>query len=70
MKILALVSVVSSGRQARDTQSLFKKMFDDQSVNAERQNIAFPETSMLYIVTQFYMAMKGKILKSFSGIAH
>ena len=61
MKIAALVSVVAAGRQARDAQSLFKKILGDHNNNVEQRNFIFSETDSLYQIFQFYMNSKGKV---------
>merc|ERR1712176_672599 len=61
MKIAALVSVVAAGRQARDTQSLFKKILGNHNSNVEQRNFTFSETDSLYQIFQFYMGSKAKI---------
>ena len=70
MKISALVSVATASRQARDAQSLFNKTFGDQSDNVAQRNFAFSETNSLLQVAQFYVGIKGKILKSLAGTVH
>ena len=70
MKISALVSVAAASRQARDAQSLFNKTFGDQSDNVAQRNFAFSETNSLLQVAQFYVGIKGKILKSLAGTVH
>ena len=65
MKIAGLVSIVAAGRQARDAQSLFDKMFGDQNDNVQERRFIFSETDTLYQIFQFYMGNKGKGFKSF-----
>ena len=66
MKIAGLVSIVAAGRQARDAQSLFDKMFGDQNDNVQQRNFPFPETDSLYQIFMFYMGGKGKGFKPLS----
>ena len=61
MKIAGLVSIVAAGRQARDTQSVFDKMFGYQNDNVQQRNSPFQETHNLYQIFQFYMGSKGKV---------
>ena len=64
MKIAALVSIVAAGRQARDAQSVFDKMFADQNDNVQQKNFLFQETVNVFQMFMFYMGGAGKGFKS------
>ena len=59
MKIAALISVVSAGRQVRDAQSLYDKMIGD-NIGQARGN-KFSETFALYQVLAFYLQNSGMV---------
>ena len=62
MKISALVSVAAAGREARDAQSLFNKMFGDHNNNVEQRDSVFSETDRFFGIFGLYMGNKAKVL--------
>ena len=60
MKIAALISVVSAGRQVRDAQSLYDKMIGD-NIGQPRFGFTYSETDILYQQLQFYLINSGMV---------
>ena len=59
MKISALISVVSAGRQVRDAQSLYEKMFGDNIEQARESKL--PKSNALWLILATYLGSSGMV---------